>query len=65
MWTVNAAYLSFDEDVKGSLEPGKYADFVIIDRDILTCPEDEIREIKVIETVLGGKSVYKHSPPNE
>ena len=58
MWTLNAAYVSFDEDIKGSLEPGKYADFAIIDRDILTCPEDEIREIKVLETVLGGQTVF-------
>ena len=60
MWTVNAAFVSFDEDIKGSLEPGKYADFAIIDRDILTCPEDEIREIKVLETVLGGNTVFKN-----
>jgi len=60
MWTVNAAFVSFDEDIKGSLEPGKYADFAIIDRDILTCPEDEIRDIKVVETVLGGNTVFKN-----
>ena len=59
MWTLNGAYLSFDEDVKGSLEPGKYADFVVIDRDILTCPEDEIRRIEALETVLGGETVYR------
>ena len=59
MWTWNAAYLSFDEDVKGSLEPGKYADFVVLDRDILTCPVDEIREIQALETVLGGRTVYE------
>lgn len=59
MWTWNAAYLSFDEDVKGSLEPGKYADFVVLDRDILTCPVDEIRETRALETVLGGRTVYK------
>lgn len=59
MWTWNAAYISFDEDVKGSLEPGKYADFVVIDRDILTCPVDEIRETRALETVLGGRTVYK------
>lgn len=59
MWTLNGAYLSFDEDVKGSLEPGKYADFAVIDRDILTCPEDAIREIEVLETVLGGETVYR------
>lgn len=59
MWTWNAAYLSFDEDVKGSLEPGKYADFVVLDRDILTCPVDEMREIRALETVLGGRTVFK------
>lgn len=58
MWTWNAAYLSFDEDVKGSIEAGKYADLVVIDRDLLTCPEDEIREIEVVRTYLGGEPVY-------
>ncbi len=58
MWTWNAAYLSFEEDIKGSLEPGKLADLAVIDRDILTCPEDEIRDIEVLRTVLGGKTVY-------
>ena len=59
MWTRNAAYLSFEEGVKGSLEPGKLADLVILDRDILTCPEDEIREIQAVKTILGGKVVYE------
>ncbi len=58
MWTLNAAYLTFEEDVKGSLEPGKYADFVIVDRDILTCAEDELRDTRVQATVLGGREVY-------
>ncbi len=58
MWTLNAAYLTFEEDVKGSLEPGKYADFVIVDRDILTCSEDELRDTRVLATVLGGREVY-------
>lgn len=59
MWTRNAAYLSFEEAVKGSIEPGKLADLVILDRDILTCPEDEIREIQAVQTILGGKVVYR------
>lgn len=59
MWTWNAAYLTFEEDVKGSLEPGKYADFAVLDRDIMTCPVDELRDIRVLETVLGGRTVFK------
>jgi predicted amidohydrolase YtcJ len=58
MWTWNAAYVSFDEQVKGSIEPGKLADLAIIDRDYLTCPEDEIKDIQVVQTILGGKVVY-------
>jgi len=59
MYTVNGAYLSFEEDLKGSLEPGKLADMVILDRDILTCPEDDIRDTRVLRTFLGGKTVFK------
>ena len=58
MWTLNAAYLTFEEDVKGSLEPGKYADFVIVDRDILTCTDNELRDTGVLATTLGGLEVY-------
>jgi len=59
MYTVNGAYLSFEEDLKGSVEPGKLADLIVIDRDILTCPEDKIKETKVLRTILGGKTVYR------
>ena len=59
MYTVYGAYLSFEEDLKGSLEPGKLADMVILDRDILTCPEDDIRDTRVLRTFLGGKTVFK------
>ena len=59
MYTINGAYLSFEEKLKGSLEPGKLADLIIIDRDILTCPEDDIKDTKVLRTILGGKTVYK------
>ena len=58
MYTVNGAYLTFEEDLKGSLEPGKLADIVIIDRDIMSCPEDDIKETKVLRTILGGKTIY-------
>ena len=58
LYTINNAYLTFEEREKGSLEAGKLADFILIDRDILTCPTDEVRDIKVRETWLGGKRVY-------
>jgi predicted amidohydrolase YtcJ len=57
--TLWAAWQSFDEDKLGSLEPGKLADLVVIDRDYLTCPEDDIRQIKVLRTVVGGKTVFQ------
>ena len=59
MYTINSAYLSFEEEVKGSIESGKLADLIVVDRDILACPEDEIKETKVLWTLLGGKTVYK------
>lgn len=59
LYTINNAYLTFEEKQKGSLEPGKLADLIVIDRDILTCPEDEIKDIQVERTYLGGKLVYQ------
>ena len=59
MWTLNAAYLSFEEDVKGSIEPGKLADLAVISKNYLTCPVDEIKDIEAFLTVVGGQVVYK------
>jgi predicted amidohydrolase YtcJ len=56
-YTSNNAFLLFREKEIGSLEPGKMADFIILDRDILTCPEDSIRETQVLATYLGGKKM--------
>jgi len=59
LYTINNAYLTFEENEKGSLEKGKLADFVVLDKDILSCPVDEVRNIQVEETYLGGKIVYQ------
>jgi predicted amidohydrolase YtcJ len=58
LYTINNAFLTFEEAQKGSLEPGKLADFIVLDRDILTCPVDEVKDISVEATYLGGARVY-------
>jgi predicted amidohydrolase YtcJ len=58
LWTLNGAYLTFEEKIKGSIEPGKFADFVVIDKDYLTVPVDEIKSIEPVRTVVGGAVVY-------
>lgn len=58
LYTINNAYLHHEEQEKGSLETGKLADFILIDRNILTCPENDIRNTKVLLTVVGGKIVH-------
>jgi predicted amidohydrolase YtcJ len=57
-YTINNAFLTFEEAHKGSIEPGKLADFIVLDRDIMTCPVDDIKDIKVEATYLGGSKVY-------
>ena len=58
-FTIWGAYAQFAEEDYGSLEPGKKADYVVMDRDLLTVPADEILNVKVLETVMDGKSVFK------
>jgi len=57
-YTVNGAYASFDETIKGSLEPGKLADFVVLSDDITTMDPVMIRDTRVLQTYVGGKKVY-------
>ncbi len=58
-YTIRAAYASFEEDIKGSIATGKLADFVILERDITQIDPVGIREVKVLKTVVGGKTVYE------
>ena len=57
--TINAAHQYFEERTKGSLEPGKLADFVILDQNPLTVDPMKIKDIKVVETIKEGKTIYR------
>jgi len=56
--TIWAAMSNFEEDVKGSIEPGKYADFVIVDTDLMNCKAEDVLTAKVLQTYIGGDRVY-------
>ena len=57
--TMGSAWFSFDEKNKGSIEPGKLADLVVLTDDYLTVPEDKIRDISSVMTIVGGRVVYE------
>jgi predicted amidohydrolase YtcJ len=59
LYTINSAYQSFDENILGSIEEGKLADFVILGKDILTVPTEEIKNITIDATIVEGKIVYE------
>lgn len=59
MFTIKSAYLTFDEKIKGSIEPGKLADLVVLDEDILNVPKMQIKDIPILMTVMNGNVVYK------
>jgi predicted amidohydrolase YtcJ len=59
LYTINNAFIMFAEKEKGSLEAGKLADFIVLQQDILTCPVDQVKDIKVAQTWVGGKQVYQ------
>ncbi|HRN73543.1 MAG TPA: amidohydrolase family protein, partial [Ginsengibacter sp.] len=58
--TIWAAKAGFQEDEKGSLEKGKYADIVILDKDLMKAPEKEVLQTKVLATIINGEVVYEH-----
>jgi predicted amidohydrolase YtcJ len=59
MFTLDAAYAVFEEDIKGSITPGKLADIVVLSDDIMTIPAPQILETDVLMTILGGKVVFE------
>lgn len=61
MYTCNAAYVSYEEEIKGTIEPGKLADFVILNSDIFQTEPEKIKDILVNKTYLGGKLVYERT----
>ncbi len=58
-YTINGAFASFQEDILGSLTPGKLADIAVLSKDIMTVPEEEIPTAEVLYTIVGGKIVYQ------
>jgi predicted amidohydrolase YtcJ len=58
-YTRNNAYAAFEEQLKGSLEPGKLADITVLSRDIMTVPEDQILSTDVVYTIVGGKVAFQ------
>jgi len=61
-YTMNNAYAAFEDDVKGSLTPGKLADITVLSKDIMTIPEDDIPSTQVAYTIVGGKILYHAEP---
>jgi len=57
-YTIDGAYSAWEEKTKGSIEPGKIADLIVVDRDPMTIPREELRDIKTVMTVVDGKIVY-------
>lgn len=64
LYTINNAFITFTEHEKGSLEVGKLADLIVLDRNILTCPLEQVKNIEVERTYLGGKLVYEAAAVN-
>jgi len=62
MLTTWPAYASFKEDYKGKIKPGYLADFTVLDKNILDCPEEEILKTRVEMTIVGGKVIYSKKP---
>ncbi len=64
-YTINNAYAAFENDIRGSLEPGKLADITVFDRNLLEIPEEEILNTEVIYTIVDGKVVFQKKPKTD
>jgi predicted amidohydrolase YtcJ len=62
-YTINSAHAADRSDEEGSLEPGKRANIVVMDRDVVTCPADDVREMQVLMTFIDGELVYERDRP--
>ena len=60
-YTINNAYAAFEEDIKGSITPGKLADITVLSKDIMTVPEEDIPGTEIVYTIIGGEVKYKWS----
>ena len=60
-YTINNAYAAFEEDIKGSITPGKLADITVLSKDIMTVPEEDIPKTEIVYTIIGGEVKYKWS----
>ncbi|HWJ34130.1 MAG TPA: amidohydrolase [Steroidobacteraceae bacterium] len=65
LYTIEAAKLAWDETKKGSIEPGKFADLIVLDHDLLTVPVRDILNTKIVLTMVGGKIVYEQQPSTD
>jgi predicted amidohydrolase YtcJ len=65
LYTRNGAYAGFEEDKKGKISPGKLAGFIVVDRDLLKVPSDELKDVRVLETYVSGQSIYQASSPEQ
>jgi predicted amidohydrolase YtcJ len=62
MYSLNSAWFTFDEDKRGSLEPGKYADLAVLSDDYMTVPVEKVGDLNSVLTLVGGKAVYGEGP---
>ena len=58
-YTINAAFGAFEENIKGSIDVGKYADFTVLSQNIITIPENKILDTKILYTIVNGEILFK------